>query len=96
MSLFGFPTECCLRNPPLSGTKRRDTVSSNYLVGVLRKESQGRSNTALGCQQAGILTHLLGQKDSYSIGVHGLGELHRSSQDDDFLNQILNEKKTGV
>lgn len=70
-------------------------VNSNYLVGVFRKKSQGCSNTALGCQQISILTHLLSQKNSYSIGVHGLGELHSFSQDDNFLNKILSEEKKG-
>lgn len=67
-------------------------VNSNYLVGVVRKKSQGCSNTALSCQQIGILTHLRSQENSYSTSVYGLSELHSFSQDDNFLNQILNEK----
>lgn len=86
---------CYLLNSPYSYIKRRKMASSNYLVGVFRKKSQGCSNTALGCQQIGILTHFLSQKNSYSISVHGLGELYSFSQDDNFLNQILNEKKKG-
>jgi hypothetical protein len=70
--------------------KKMDT---NYLVGVVRQKSQGCGNAALGCQQAGILTHLLSQKSPDSIGVQGLGELYSFAEDDNFLNQILNERK---
>lgn len=70
-------------------------VNSNYLVGVFGKKSQGCSNTALGCQQISILTHLLSQKNSYSVGVHGLGELYSFPQDDNFFNKILSEDKKG-
>lgn len=60
-----------------------------WLVGVVRQERQGCGDAALGCQQVGILTHLLGQKNPDSICVQGLGELYSFSEDDDFLNQIL-------
>lgn len=90
-----FSPECYLLESPYSYTKRREMVNSNYLVGVFRKKSQGCSNASLGCQQIGILTHFLSQKNSYGIGVHGLGELYSFSQNDNLLNKILNEKKKG-
>lgn len=90
-----FNAVCYLLNSPYSYIERRKMASSNYLVGVFRKKGQGCSNAALGCQQAGILTHFLSQKSSYSVSVHGLGELYSFSQDDNFLNQILSEKKKG-
>lgn len=64
----------------------------NYLVGVIRQKRQGCGNAALGRQQTGILTHLLSQKSSYSIRIHGVGKLHSFSEDDNFFNQILNDK----
>lgn len=67
----------------------------NYLVSVVRQKRQGCGNAPLSCQQTGILTHLLSQESSYCIHVHGLGELHSFSEDDNFLNQILNDKNEG-
>lgn len=63
-----------------------------YLVGVGRQEGQSCSNAALGCQQVGILAHLLGQEGPHSVRVHGLGELHGSAQDDHLLYQILGDQ----
>lgn len=68
-------------------------MDTNYLVGVVRQKSQGCGNAALGCQQAGILTHLLSQKSPNSICVQSLGELYSFTEDDNFLNQILKERK---
>lgn len=70
-------------------------MNTSYLVGVVRQKCQGCGNAALGCQQAGVLTHLLGQKSPDSVRVHGLGELHSFAEDDNFLNQILNQKSKG-
>lgn len=68
-------------------------MATSYLVSVVRQKGQGCSDAALGCQQAGVLTHLLGQKSPNSAGVQGLGELHSFAEDDNFLDQILNEKE---
>lgn len=72
---------------------KRTTVNSGYLVGVVGKKSQGCGNAALGCQQTGVLTHLLSQQNPDGISVRGLGELYSFSQDHNFLNQILSEKR---
>lgn len=73
----------------LSFTESVTQLHNIWLVGVVRQKSQGCGNAALGCQQAGILTHLLSQKSPDSIGVQGLGELYSFAEDDNFLNQIL-------
>lgn len=67
-----------------------------WLVGVVRQKRQGRCNAALGCQQVGILTHLLSQKSPDSVCVQGLGELYSFSEDDNFLNQILERQRVAT
>lgn len=70
-------------------------MDTSYLVGVVRQKGQGCGNAALGCQQASILAHLLGQQGPDSVCVQGLGELYSFAEDDNFLNQILNKKSKG-